>query len=723
MYKLYGKKRAKHFISLYRDCIFVCKKQLFMKAHLKAILLFLFTLNIFAQSLKPINKDLVNLSKHGISYSDDYAWLENISDKEVINWITKENELSKNYLKKITDNDNFEFKIKDYDYLSTNGLPTKKGRYFYSNYRLDKNKPSVLHYREKLNDSPKELVNPYRLFKNENSFIAGYYPSKNSKYLAFKISLDGSDRNQIHFVNIQKQEKTEDVLDNIKFSNLTWNDDSGIFYKKNSNQNVFEKDSTYQLYYHVLGNKQEEDKLIFDATERESSFYFFTKGNKLFLIETNKEETSKNYYYALLSDPSFKFIPFIENNKSDIKILKCQNNRIYYSSNKSDWGDIRYFEIDNPSEEIKLIPQLYSNLLVDTDFLDDFIVCKYKALGKNYINIYNNEGKFIRKFEAPMQMDFSIRFYDSKTKDLYVTFYSNTISFLNYRLNIETGETNVYYNDYIRPKPTLFPFDYFETTTTTFKSRDNKNIPITIIHKKGISLDGSNPTLLKAYGGFGVVSGINYDTGLLHFLEKGGVYAFASIRGGGENGRKWHRDGMGLNKINSFNDFIDAAEFLIQEKYTSPNKLAITGTSNGGLVVGTALTMRPDLFKVAVPKVGAFDMINFDKYTVGRFHLDEYGNPDVKEEFESLLNYSPYHNIKEDVNYPTTLIITSENDDRVPPIHSYKFAARLKNRTAQKNAIYLNVLSNSGHYGKVTYGNHIKQEAEFYSFIWEHLNN
>ncbi|MEQ3691432.1 MAG: prolyl oligopeptidase family serine peptidase [Flavobacterium sp.] len=693
-----------------------------MKALLKFTLLFLFSINIFSQAPKSIKKNGTILSKHGISYNDEYSWLENISENEVVNWVNSENKISSDYLKKVADSDNFEFKIKDYDYLSTNGLPVKKGRYFYSNYRLDKNKPPVLHYREKLNDSPKELVNPYRLFKNENAFIADYYPSKNSKYLAFKISLDGSDRNQIHFVNIQKQEKTEDILDNIKFSNLTWNEDSGIFYKKNSNQNVFAKDSTYQLYYHVLGNKQDQDRLVFDATETESSFYFFTKGNKLFLIETNKEETSENYYYALLDDPTFKLTKFIENDKSNLKILKCQNNRIYYSSNKTDWGDIRYFNIDNPSEEVKLIPQLYSNLLIDTDFLTDYIVCKYKALGRNYINIHDNEGKFIRKFEAPMQMDFSIRFYDSKTKDLFVTFYSNTISFLNYRLNIETGETNVYYNDYIRPKPTLFPFDHFETKTITYKSRDNKNIPITIIYKKGLELNGDNPTLLKAYGGFGAVSGANYDTGLLHFLEKGGVYAFASIRGGGENGRKWHRDGKGLNKMNSYNDFIDAAEFLIKEKYTSSNKLAITGVSNGGLVVGVALTQRPDLFKVAVPRVGAYDMVKFDQYTVGRFHLDEYGNPEVKEEFESLLGYSPYHNIKEDVNYPTTLIITSENDDRVPPIHSYKFAAKLKNRSAQKNAIYLNVLSNSGHYGKVTYSNHVIREAEFYSFIWDELN-
>lgn len=681
-----------------------------------------FTTITFSQNIFSLKKENTILSKHGISFADEYAWLENISDSEVIDWVKNENEISNKLLKEVTANDNFEFKIKDYNYLSTNTLPVKKGRFFYSNYLLDKNKPAVLHYREKLNDAPKELVNPYRLFKNNDAFIAGYYPSKNSKYLAFKISLDGSDRNQIHFMNIQKQEKTNDFLDQIKFSNLTWNADAGIFYKKNTNQNIFAKDSTFQLFYHVIGDKQDQDRLVYDATAKESTFYFFTKDNKLFVIETNKEKTSQNYYYALLNDPAFKLTKFIENDTSDLNILKCKNNKIYYTSNKTDWGDIRFFDLENPSEEIKLIPQLYAKLLVDVDFLDEYIICKYKVLGKNFINIHNAEGNFVRKFEAPMHMDFSIRFYDAKTKDLFVTFYSNTISYLNYKLNIETGKTNVYYNDYIRPKPTLFPFDYFETKTTTYKSRDNKDIPITIIYKKEIVLNGNNPTLLKAYGGYGVVSGADYDTGLLHFLEKGGVYAFASIRGGGENGRKWHRDGKGLHKMNSYNDFIDAAEFLIQEKYTSPNKLAITGASNGGLVVGVAMTKRPDLFRVAVPKVGVFDMVKFEQYTVGKFWIDEYGNPEIKEEFASLLSFSPYHNIKEEVNYPTTLIITSENDDRVPPIHSYKFAAKLKNRTAQKNPIYLNVLSNSGHYGKVTYYNNVEQEAQFYSFIWNELN-
>lgn len=424
-----------------------------------------------------------------------------------------------------------------------------------------------------------------------------------------------------------------------------------------------------------------------------------------------------------LSEETFKLKEFVVPNSTNFDFLYSKGDIVYFTDSKYDWGDVRSFNINNPDEVTSVVPQIYSHLLVDVDFTEKYIICKYRNLSRNYINIHNYDGTFVRKFEAPMGMNFSIRFLDSKTNELYVTFYSYTISYLNYRLNITNGDTNVYYNDFIEPKPTLFPFDHFETKAITYKSRDRKDVPMTIIHKKGISLDGNNPTLLEAYGGFGVISGPSYDVGLLHFLEKGGVYAFAEIRGGGEKGTKWHKDGKGLKKMNSFNDFIDAAEFLISEKYTSSQKLAISGASNGGLVVGVAMTQRPDLFKVAVPKVGVFDMIKFEQYTIGKFHLDEYGSAENEQEFKSLFSYSPYHNIKEDINYPTTLIITSENDDRVPPVHSYKFAAKLQNRNAQKNPIYLQVNSNAGHYGKVSnYKNQVYKDAEFYSFIWEHLN-
>lgn len=687
-------------------------------------LLLFVSITVFSQHKIETKKVSTTLSKHGITIQDDYTWLENTSNKEVIDWITLQNNISEQKLTEVVKNHNFSFKIKDYDYLSTYSLPSKNGKYFYNTYRIDKNKPGVLYYRESLNDLGKPLVDPYDVYKDANVVLLGYYPSKNSKYLAFRISPNGSDRHEIKFRDFVNKKYLNDVLTDIKFSSVAWNGDKGVFYKKNSNKEFFARDSTYQLFYHKIGDVQSKDQLVFDTSNTKSNFSFFTKKNKLYISEVSEDETTKNYYYTELDNEQFDFKNFVKEDKTNFEYLNIVADKFYFSDEKYPWGNVSYFDINNRSESTILIPQVYSHLLIGATFLDNYIICKYNNMGKYYMSIYDYTGKFIRKFEAPHSMDFQIRFFDEKTNELFVTFYSYTIPSLNYKLNITTGANDIYFNEFIQPKPTLFPFNYFETKIITYKSRDNKDIPIVIIHKKGIELNGNNPTLLKAYGGFGSISSPTYDTGLLHFLEKGGVYAYAQIRGGGEKGKNWHKEGKGLKKINSINDFVDAAEFLIAEKYTNPNKLAITGGSNGGLVVGAAMTQRPDLFKVVVANVGVFDMINAQKFTVGKYHLDEYGNADIKEEFNSLLKFSPLHNIKEDVNYPTCLIITSENDDRVPPFHSYKFVAKLQSRSAQKNPIYLKVNKNAGHYGNISnYENRVKKESEFYSFIWEHLNN
>ena len=418
---------------------------------------FFFSYLLVANAQGPAAKKIPSkITKHNITFDDDYAWLENVKSNEVTNWVNEQNIYSENHLKEVTKATNFLFKIKDYDYLSTNGLPSKNRKYFYSNYRLDKKKPYVLHYREKLNDMPRQLVDPYEVYKDENVLMSGFYPSKNSKYLAYKISLNGSDRNEIRFVDISNQKNLDDVLKDIKFSNAAWNGDKGVFYKKNSNTDFFAKDSTYQLYYHKLGEIQDKDALIFDTSKDESDFRFFVRENKLFLFETNKEETKRLYHYIDLSDETFKIKEFVVPNGNDFSYLYSKEDNVYFTNTKYDWGDVRSFNINNPTEVTSIIPQIYSHLLVDTDFTSEYIICKYRNLGRNYINVHNYDGTFVRKFEAPMGMNFNIRFLDNKTNELYVTFYSYTISYLNYKLNITTGDTNVYYNDFIQPKPTLY---------------------------------------------------------------------------------------------------------------------------------------------------------------------------------------------------------------------------------------------------------------------------
>ena len=663
-------------------------------------------------------------TKHGITITDDYSWLENLKSPETAKWVYDENQITSSHLEEVKKKYNLEKKISDYNALRSASLPQKKEKYFYSVYYDKKEKTPTLYYSKNLEDMPVELLSTSSVFKNASVLLKSYSPSKSSSLLAYVVSLDGSDRTEIRFMNIFKKTNLDDIITDVKFSEASWNLDFGVFYKKNSNVNKIEVDSTNQLFYHKIGTKQSEDKLIFDTSKSGGYFRFYTTRGRLIIIETNKDESISNYYQASLSDPDFTVVKFVENENKGIRFLDYRDNQIYFSSKEFDWGEIRSFNINNREEEKVIIPQIYSQLLVSSYFSDDYIFCRYKTIGKNYIRVYDPTGKFIRKFDTPDGFEFRIRYYDEETKNLYVTLNSYVYPTINYKLNVETGEIIQYYNNYIRAKATIFPVDYFETKSITYKSRDNKDVPITIIHKRGMALDGNNPTLLSAYGGAGVVSSPNFSAGLLTFLEKGGVYAFAEIRGGGEKGLKWEKDGARFKKMNSFNDFIDAAEYLIKEKYTSPSKLAITGGSYGGLVVGVAMTKRPELFKVAIPDVGVFDMIKFSKFTVGKYHVNEFGSPENKEDFDNLYSFSPYHNIDEKTNYPITLIITSENDDRVPPLHSYKFAAKLQNREAQKNPIYLETFSNAGHNGKTsTYEDYIKNDAEFYDFLLYHLNN
>lgn len=693
-----------------------------MKKNHLILYLFLSCSLIFGQNFPFATATPASFTKFNVKVQDDYSWMENMKSEETNSWVNAQNEVIDLHYKEIKKQYNIASKIKEYNYYSSNGLPSKKGAYYYSIYIKDKAKPAVLYYRKELNDDPIELFNPYKIYNN-TSGLSDYMPSKNSKYIACKVSLDGSDRNEIRFVDINKSKTIEDKIENVKFSKIAWNQDSGIFYKRNVNQNVFAKDSTFQLYYHKIGTIQADDRLIFDASKTENNFTYFTKNDRLFIIENDRKNGNKNFYCSYLNDNEFHLEKFIDNDDTNFNVLHYSNNKIYFSGKGYDWGEIRTFDMSNRSSETLVIPQIYNNLLVNSYFLEEYIFCKYRTVNKNYLIVYDENGKFVKRIETPEGTDFDVKFFDSKSKCLFISIFSKTISYKNFKLNIDTGEANHYYNDYIIPKVNLFEMDHFITKKIAFKSRDGKEVPITIVYKKGTIMNGNNPTLLEAYGGFGVVSEQNYDTGLLYFLEKGGIYAFAEIRGGGEKGLKWHKDGMGLKKQNSFNDFIDAAEFLIKEKYTSPNKLAISGGSNGGLVVGVAMTQRPELFKVAIPRVGVFDMCKFKNYTVGDYWVKEYGNPENQEEFESLLSFSPYHNVKETINYPTTLIITSENDDRVVPMHSYKFAARLQNRTSQKNPIYLKTLDNSGHYGnKSNYNNYFEESAFFYSFLLYHLN-
>ena len=644
-------------------------------------LIFLLPLLVFSQNYPASKKTPDTITHQNITYIDDYTWLENMRSEEVDGWVNAQNKIYNSHINSLSSKVYPLPIITKYENQTNYHIPNKKRAYYYSGIISYGNEMQTasLGYKKKIDDNYIELVNPNFFYPGKTVNIIGYEPSINSKVLAYKLMIDGSDQHEIRFVTIKNGKKLDDVINKSKFGGIAWKGDEGIFYSKNENSEQFAVDSTYKVYYHKLHTDVKDDKVIFDAKANESQINYFNSdnGETFFLKVINKAETRADYYYADLKEevPELKIL--MKDIPLNIGIVGYNHNEVFITTAKANWGDLQSFKIENPSVKNVIIPEYHNELLVNFYFFENRIVCKYKSTSGNHLKLFDYNGRFIKKIQVPAGTDVNVSGNDFFDEEIFFSISSYTVPPILFTLTLKDGSYSRFVNKAYTKTTAPFPLDYFTTKNESYTTRDGVEVAITIVHKKDIKQDGTNPTLLKAYGGFGSINNPSYDNGLIYFLNNGGVYAYAEIRGGGEKGLKWHKDGMGLKKINTFNDFIDAAEYLIEQGYTSPDKLAITGGSQGGLLVGVAMTKRPELFKVAIPKVGVYDMAKFHNYTIGRFHYDEYGNPENKEEFAAMMDYSPYHNIKEDVNYPTTLIITSDNDDRVPPVHSYKFAAKV----------------------------------------------
>jgi prolyl oligopeptidase len=691
----------------------------------KFLLALLLPLLAFAQKYPETKKTPQTYENFGIKYTDEYTWLENMRSLEVVNWINEENKVTDAHLGSLMKSVYPLPTLQKYDNQTDFSIPNKKRLYYYSLLRhADQlEQTPVLAYKKKLDGALVELVNPNFFYKGKTVNVLGYEPSVNSKILAYKLMINGSDQHEIRFVTLTGK-KSDEVITNAKFGGMAWKGDEGVFYNKNINASQFEADSTFQVYYHKLGTDVLKDEMVFDASKIKGQTYYFTSndGKRLFLEVVDKSEKDVDLYYIDLTKEGFELKKFLDRVPPDFDLSGYTRGRLYYSSKESNWGDVRSFDPDTPDERRVVIPQYQNQLLVGVSFFENRIVCKYKNTNGSYFMLFDYDGKFIKKVETQKGIDVNLCGNDYYDTDVFFYVTSYTIPPILFTLNLQTGVFDRYVSKSFDKTTAPFPVDYFETKVTTYTARDGAKVPITIVYKKGLVLNGNNPTLLEAYGGFGAISSPDYDNGTIYFMNNGGVYAYAEVRGGGDKGIDWHRQGARLKKINTLNDFIDAANYLIKENYTCPNRLGITGGSQGGLLIGSALVQHPELFKVAIPNVGVYDMAKFHKYTIGRFHYDEYGNPEVSAEFKAMMEYSPYHNIKQDVNYPTTLIITSDNDDRVPPVHSYKFAARLQNRPAQTNPVYLKTRLNSGHYGVTTNTRErLEAKSEFYSFLMYHL--
>ncbi|AUT01199.1 S9 family peptidase [Nostoc sp. CENA543] len=659
---------------------------------------------------------------HGTSVADPYRWLEDPDSEATKSWVEAQNQITFAYLEKITARDQIKQRLtKLWDYEKY-GIPFKEGEnYFYFKNDGLQNQ-SVLYTLKSLNGEPKVLLDPNKLSQDGTVALSGWDISDHGKLLAYGISTSGSDWQQWQVRDIETGEDLPDQIKWIKFSGVSWTKDhQGFFYSRYDEPQEQTKlaDINYfhKLYYHRLGTPQSEDILIYHRPDqKEWGFYGeVTEDGKYLIISVWLGTDSRNLvFYKDLNDKNGEIVELIHQLEANYSFINNDDSLFYFRTNL-DASRCRLIAIDinKPTQELwqEIIPEATATLK-QVRMLNNQFVADYLTDAHSQIKIFATNGTLIQEVELPGLG--AVGGFGGK-RDATETFYSFT-SFTTpgniYHYDMVTGKSEIFK----QPSVDFHPEDY-ETKQVFYESKDGTSIPMFITHKKGIALDGNNPTYLYAYGGFRISLTPNFNVSMLVWMDMGGVYAMPNLRGGGEYGEEWHQAGMKEKKQNVFDDFIAAAEWLIDHNYTKPGKLAIAGGSNGGLLVGACMTQRPDLFGAVLPAVGVMDMLRFHKFTIGWAWTSEYGSPDSPEDFPILYAYSPLHNLKSGTSYPATLITTADHDDRVVPAHSFKFAAALQAVQAGEAPTLIRIETKAGHGAGKPTTKIIEEAADKWAFL------
>ena len=688
-------------------------KRFFLLAVLQAAVLCL-----YAQKYEPVyapQKMVTDTFFNKYIIQDPYRWLENVNSSQTREWVRAENKLSKSFLTKASFRTNSYKDIEKYSF-NRHKSPVKMGDFYFIKAYYENTSAPALYYKRSLTGVPMMLVDPNFLSQKSSDIVMlkGYSVSKDSKLLAFQYNINGSDWAEIGVVDLITGKMKNDYLTGIKFSGIVWRG-HGFYYSVYSQNGKFGTTYGEKLYYHVVGKDQKEDKLIFQCNSHSASFSYRVTSNERYLVleEDNDKTHKENIYYIDYQDKRPHIQPLITRIPDVFDILDEHDGKFLAESwFKSENGSIVEIDPAQPYKFLTLVPAFSEALMLKVIPFADRIVTVYQSNRHPIFTVYDYSGKILYTMKFPVSTSLHGFYGGYHDRNILFYFSSYTVPPVVYRFNLYSLKMEL--TDYTEVN---FNFENIVYKAVEYPSTDSVMVPMVLVYEKGIKRNGKNPTILKAYGGFGIIASPYFDPGIVNFIHHGGIFAFANIRGGGDKGPKWALAGKGKNKQNSFDDFIAAAEYLIREGYTSKEKLGITGGSNGGLVVAAAAIQRPDLFKVVVPEAAPLDMLRFEHFTVGHWHTDEYGTVKDSTSFKNLLSYSPYQNIKKDVNYPTMLVLTSENDDRVPPFHSYKFVARLQNRPAQKNLILLKTRKKSGHSPWSTWDLSLREEADVYGFI------
>ncbi|KXK38367.1 MAG: prolyl oligopeptidase [Bacteroidetes bacterium OLB9] len=633
----------------------------------------------------------------GITVIDPYRWLEDDLSKETEEWVDAQNAVTFDYLSHIPFRDAYKARLEKLWNYEKFSAPFKEGEYTYFFKNNGLQNQSVL-WREKKGRAAEIFLDPNTFSKDGTSSLSGINFSRDGSKVAYQISEGGSDWRKVIIMEVENKRILEDTLYDVKFSGLSWKGNDGFYYSsydKPKGSELSAKTDQHKLYYHKLGTKQKDDPVIFGLKEKRRYVGGYVTDDDHYLFISAANATSGNELYMLdLKTPNSKLVAIVDDMESDSDVIENDGTKLYILTNRNA-PNKKVVTVDASNPDPKnwkdFIPETENVLSMTTGA--GFFFAHYMKDALSQIKQFDYDGKLVRELELPGLGTASIAGAKKKEKELFYTFTNYITPGSIYKLDPQTGISTLYV------KPDIdFDSDLYESKQVFYTSRDGTRIPMMITYKKGTKMDGTNPTNLYGYGGFNISLTPSFSIINAVWLEQGGIYAVPNLRGGGEYGKKWHKAGTQMHKQNVFDDFIAAAEYLIANKYTSSANLAISGGSNGGLLVGACLTQRPDLFKVAFPAVGVLDMLRYHKFTAGAGWAYDYGTSEQsKAMFDYLRSYSPVHNVRQGVHYPATLVTTGDHDDRVVPAHSYKFIAELQSKQAGSNPVLIRIDKSAGH--------------------------
>jgi len=690
--------------------------------------------NSASNSLKPMEKPVYPQTKtvdqtddyFGTTIADPYRWLENDTAADTEEWVKAENAVTEKFLSQIPFREKIHQRLTELWNYPKYGAPAQEGEWLIFGKNDGLQNQAVLYIQKGEGGNPEVLLDPNKLSEDGTIALQAYRFSKNQKYFAYGVSQSGSDWEEVYIMDFASRKLLNEKIAYVKFTDIAWVGDDGFYYsgydKPQNEKTKYSATSEYQkVFYHKIGTDQSEDKLIYE--DKNHPLRYVSAGiteDERFLILSIAEGTDGSEIKVKdLSDKNAKgFITLVPGFKTNAAVIDNVGDQLLLLTNQ-DAPNYKVVSVDPQKPAAAnwttIVPE-QQQVLQMASTGGGKLFCSFLKDACTQVKQFDLDGKNGKEITLP-GLGTASGFGAHKTdQHLYYSFTSYTHPATIFKYDISTGQSTLYKKAEVK-----FNTGDYETKQVFYPSKDGTQVPMFITYKKGIKLDGNNPTLLYAYGGFNISITPSFSISNIAFLENGGVYCVANLRGGAEYGEQWHQAGMLDKKQNVFDDFIAAAEYLIREKYTSSEKLAIRGRSNGGLLIGACMTQRPELFRVAFPQVGVMDMLRYHKFTVGWGWAVEYGSSENKDQFSYLIKYSPLHNIRKGTCYPATMVTTADHDDRVVPAHSFKFAATLQAAQSCDNPTLIRIDSKAGHGAGKPTDKQIDEETDIWSFLFYNM--